>query len=87
MIDEQIQARPTGSLVSAVRQRHGFTQLQCAYVSAVSARAWQGYEAKDGSMPLPTWWLFLLRIGEILPSQLPPIPPRQRVGGMIGLAK
>lgn len=81
----QINTRPPAALVAAVRDRHGFTQLQCAYIVGVTARAWRGYEAKDHSMPITAWWLFLLRIGEIHEGHLLPIPPRQRAGVMIHL--
>lgn len=79
---EQICKRPEGALVEAVRERHGFTQAQCAAIVGCSVRTWQRYEEK-GDMPLGVWWCFLLRIAEILPSDLPPIPPRQRAGVMV----
>jgi len=81
----QICTRPAASLVASIRARHGYTQLQCAYIAGVKERTWQTFESIDQRMPLPTWWLWLLRIGEITPSQLPPIPPRQRFGAMVNL--
>lgn len=36
-------------------------------------------------MPLASWWCFLLRISEITPVMLPPIPARQRLGVMVNL--
>ena len=43
-------------------------------------KSWiQRIESKGG-MEIGVWWCFLLRISEIMPSQLPPIPPRQRAG-------
>lgn len=81
----QIISKPAGNLVVAVRERHGFTQLQCAAIVAVTTRSWITYETSDGKMPLSTWWLFLLRIGEIHEGHLLPIPPRQRAGAMIHL--
>lgn len=78
-----IHTRPPAALVAAVRERHGFTQLQCAAIVAVTSRSWITYETSDGKMPLSTWWLFLLRIGEIHEGHLLPIPPRQRAGAMI----
>lgn len=80
-----IHTRPPAALVAAVRERHGFTQLQCAAIVAVTTRSWITYETSDGKMPLSTWWLFLLRIGEIHEGHLLPIPPRQRAGAMIHL--
>lgn len=80
-----IHTRPPAALVAAVRERHGLTQLQCAYIVGVTARAWRGYEAKDRSMPITAWWLFLLRISEIHEGHLLPIPTRQRAGAMIHL--
>lgn len=74
----QIHTRPPAALVAAIRERRGLTQLQCAHIVAVQRRAWIGYETKDQAMHLSTWWLFLLRTGEINMGQLPPIPPRQR---------
>lgn len=74
----QIHTRPPAAIVAAVRERHGLTQLQCAYIVGVTRRAWIGYETKDQAIPLGLWWLFLLRTGEINMDQLPPIPPRQR---------
>ena len=74
----QIHTRPPAALVAAVRERHGLTQTQCAGAVGVDPRSWQGYEAKDGAMPMPVWWLFLLRIQEIKLKDLPPIPARQR---------
>lgn len=56
----------------------GLTQAQCAGSVGVDPRSWQGYEAKDGAMPMQVWWLFLLRIQEIKLKDLPPIPARQR---------
>lgn len=85
LTSEQIHTRPPAALVAAVRERHGFTQLQCAYIVAVTSRTWITYETKDGAMPLTAWWLFLLRISEINESHLLPIPPRQRAGAMIHL--
>lgn len=74
----QINTRPSGALVAQVRERTGYTQLQCASIVATLPRTWQRYEALDESMPLVTWWCFLLRIEEIQLSQLPPVPPRHR---------
>ena len=74
----QIHTRPPAGLVAAVRERHGLTQSQCAASVGVDPRSWQGYEAKDGAMPLHVWWLFLLRVQEIKLKDLPPIPARQR---------
>lgn len=79
---EQICQKPPAALVAAVRERHGFTQNQCAAIVGGTARTWQRYE-QTGGMPVGVWWCFLLRISEILPSQLPPIPPRQRAGVMV----
>lgn len=56
----------------------GLTQAQRAGSVGVDPRSWQGYEAKDGAMPMQVWWLFLLRIQEIKLKDLPPIPARQR---------
>lgn len=81
----QIHTRPASALVAAIRDRHGFTQVQCAYIVACTTRSWAIYESRDGSMPLATWWLFLLRIGEIHEGHLLPIPPRQRAGAMVRL--
>lgn len=81
----QIHTRPPAALVSAIRERHGFTQLQCSLIVACTRRSWISYEVTDGKMPIPTWWLFLLRIGEINESHLLPIPPRQRAGAMVHL--
>lgn len=78
-----IHTRPPAALVAALRERHGFTQFQCAAIVAVTTRSWITYETSDGKMPLSTWWLFLLRIGEIHEGHLLPIPPRQRAGAMI----
>ena len=74
--------RPPASLIRATRERHGLTQAQAAAAVAGSARQWQKWEATDGMMPLGLWWLFLLRLGEIDPSSLPPVPPRQRFGAV-----
>lgn len=74
----QIHTRPPATLVAAIRDHHGLTQTQCAGSVGVDPRSWQGYEAKDGAMPLHVWWLFLLRVQEIKPKDLPPIPARQR---------
>ena len=82
----QLHTKPPASLVRAIRDRHGFTQVQCAYIVGCTPRTWQRYETRDASMDLGIWWCFLLRIAEILPSQLPPIPPRQRMGAMAHLA-
>lgn len=79
----QIHTRPPGALVAAIRERHGLTQLQCARAVGVDPRSWQGYEAKDGAMPMPVWWLFLLRVQEIRFKNLPPIPARQRVAASV----
>ena len=81
----QIHTRPPAALVAAIRDRHGFTQVQCAYIVACTARSWAIYESRDGSMPLAAWWLFLLRIGEIREPHLPNIPPRQRASAVIHL--
>lgn len=81
----QIHTRPASALVAAIRDRHGFTQVQCAYIVACTARSWAIYEARDGAMPLSAWWLFLLRIGEIREPHLPNIPPRQRASAVIHL--
>ena len=81
----QINTRPPAALVAAIRERHGLTQLQCAYIVGVTRRAWIGYETKDQAIPLGIWWLFLLRIGEIREPHLPNIPPRQRAGAMVHL--
>lgn len=81
----QIHTRPASALVAAIRDRHGFTQVQCAYIVACTARSWAIYESRDGSMPLAAWWLFLLRIGEIHEGHLLPIPPRKRAGVMVHL--
>lgn len=79
----QIHTRPPAALVAAIRDHHGLTQTQCAGAVGVDPRSWQGYEAKDGAMPLPVWWLFLLRVQEIKPKDLPPIPARQRVAASV----
>lgn len=79
----QIHTRPASALVAAIRDRHGFTQTQCAGAVGVDPRSWQGYEAKDGAMPMPVWWLFLLRVQEIKLKDLPPIPARQRVAASV----
>ena len=81
----QIHTRPPAALVAAVREHHGLTQLQCAYVVGVTRRAWIGYETKDQAIQLGLWWLFLLRIGEIREQHLPNIPPRQRASAVIHL--
>lgn len=73
-----IHTRPPAALVAAIRKRHNLTQLQCAHIVAVQRRTWIGFETKDQAMHLSTWWLFLLRTGEINMDRLPPIPPRQR---------
>ena len=78
----QICTKPAGDLIAAVRERHGYTQLQCSYIVGCAVRTWQRYETKGG-MEIGVWWCFLLRISEIMPSQLPPIPPRQRAGVMV----
>lgn len=83
---DQLITKPRGGLVRQIRDRHGFTQVQCAWIVGCTARTWQRYETRDASMDLGVWWCFLLRIAEILPSQLPPIPPRQRMGAMVYLA-
>lgn len=70
--------------MAAIRERHGYTQAQCADIIGCSERTWQRYEA-SGRMPRADWWCFLLRIGEVTLGQLPPIPPRSRGGIMIGL--
>ena len=80
-----IHTRPPAALVAAIRERHGLTQLQCAYIVGVTRRAWIGYETKDQAIPLGLWWLFLLRTQEINESHLLPIPPRQRAGAMVHL--
>lgn len=85
LTSHDIHTRPPAALVAAVRERHGYTQLQCASIVACTDRAWRGYESKDGTMPLTVWWLFLLRIKEINEGQLLPIPPRQRSGAVIHL--
>jgi len=77
---EHICKKPEGALVADVRERHGFTQKQCALIVGCSTRTWQRYETRDVSMDLGVWWCFLLRICEILPQDLPPLPPRQRAG-------
>jgi transcriptional regulator with XRE-family HTH domain len=79
----QIHTRPPASLVAAVRDRHGLTQAQCAASVGVDPRSWQGYESKDGAMPMQVWWLFLLRAQEIRLKDLPPIPARQRVAASV----
>ena len=79
----QINTRPPAALVAAIRERHGLTQTQCAASVGVDPRTWQGYEAKDGAMPLHVWWLFLLRVKEIGLKDLPPIPARQRVAASV----
>lgn len=79
---DQICRKPDGALVAAVRERHGFTQAQCAAIVGCYVRTWQRYEEKGG-MQMGVWWCFLLRIAEILPSDLPSIPPRQRAGVMV----
>lgn len=81
----QIHTRPPAALVAAIRERHGLTQLQCAYIVGVTRRTWIGYETKDQAIPLGLWWLFLLRIGEIREPHLPNIPPRQRASAVIHL--
>ena len=48
----QIHTRPPAALVAAVRERHGLTQLQCAYIVGVTRRAWIGYETTDQAMQL-----------------------------------
>lgn len=78
-----IHTRPPAALVAAVRERHGYTQLQCSMIVACTRRSWISYETKDGAMPKSIWWLFLLRIGEIHEGMLLPIPPRQRAGVMV----
>ena len=83
---DQICTKPPADLVRAVRERHGYTQVQCAYIVGCYPRTWQRYEQRDGAMDLAIWWCFLLRIAEITPAQLPPIPPRQRAGVMVHLA-
>lgn len=85
LTDSQICTRPAASLVASIRARHGYTQLQCAYIVGVTRRAWIGYETKDQAIPLGLWWLFLLRTQEINESHLLPIPPRQRAGAMVHL--
>lgn len=82
---QQIHTRPASALVAAIRDRHGFTQVQCAYIVACTARSWAIYESRDGSMPLAAWWLFLLRIGEIREPHLPNIPPRQRASAVLAV--
>ncbi len=79
----QIHTRPPAALVAAIRERRGLTQTQCAGAVGVDPRSWQGYEAKDGAMPMPVWWLFLLRVQEIRFKDLPPIPGRQRVAASV----
>lgn len=79
MTPKQITGRPTAAQVTTLRQHHGYTQLQCATLVCATARTWQKFEATDEAMPLSTWWLFLLRLGEITPADLPPIPGRQRI--------
>ncbi len=79
----QIHTRPASALVAAIRDRHGFTQTQCAGAVGVDPRSWQGYEAKDGAMPMQVWWLFLLRVQEIRFKDLPHIPGRQRVAASV----
>lgn len=82
LTSEQIHTRPPAALVSAIRDHHGLTQTQCAGAVGVDPRSWQGYEAKDGAMPLHVWWLFLLRVQEIKLKDLPPIPARQRTASV-----
>lgn len=82
LTDSQICNKPPPELVKAVRDRHGFTQLQCCIIVGCSIRTWQRYELKGG-MEIGVWWCFLLRIAEVLPSQLPPIPQRSRAGIMV----
>ena len=83
---DQLITKPPGSLIRQIRDRHGFTQVQCAWIVGCTPRTWQRYETRDASMDLGVWWCFLLRIAEIRASQLPPIPPRQRMGAMVYLA-
>ena len=78
MNPEQITTRPPAALVASLRAKHNLTQTQCAAMLAITERSYQGHEEKDGSMRLATWWLFLLRLGEIHLADLPPIPPRER---------
>lgn len=80
---DRLIAKPPADLVRAVRERHGYTQAQCAWIVGCKPRTWQRYEQRDGAMDLGIWWCFLLRIAEIMPDQLPPIPPRQRAGAMV----
>lgn len=86
LTNTEICTKPTGALIKVVRERHGFTQVQCAVIAGCAPRTWQRYETKDRSMDLGAWWCFLIRIAEIVPSQLPPIPKRIRAGAMVYVA-
>lgn len=52
---------PTPEAVKALRNRLGMTQVECAEVIGVLARAWQRYESGDRSMAPSAWELFKLK--------------------------
>lgn len=79
----EIARQPEPDRIRAIRDRHGYTQAQCAWIVGASERKWQRWETGDSSMPLSAWWLWLLRISEVTPAMLPQMPPRQRGGAMI----
>lgn len=73
--------RPTKAELKAARERHFLTQDQCAELVSASRRAWQKWEheTEATTIPLGVWWLFLLRLGEILPGDLPEPKGRARL--------
>lgn len=52
---------PSPEAVKELRDRLAMTQVECAEVIGVLARAWQRYEAGDRSMAPSAWELFKLK--------------------------
>jgi DNA-binding transcriptional regulator YiaG len=73
MIDQ-----PTPAMIATTRHQSSHTQAQAAAAVGVAVRTWQDWERGANTMPLAAWWLYLLRVGRVALSDLPPVPERQR---------
>ncbi|MBV1933030.1 MAG: helix-turn-helix domain-containing protein [Porticoccaceae bacterium] len=53
---------PTPEQLKTLRESHGLTQLQAAYIVHVSEGTWQRWEAGDLEMPQKLYELFCTKI-------------------------
>lgn len=56
------ESKPTPEQLKALRESHGLTELQAAYIVHVSAGMWQHWEAGNVEMPPKLYDLFCTKI-------------------------